>query len=821
MFTRIWAHPFGRFLIGLAAFFTFSLIGVFAVAYIHYGRLIDEKLTAGPFAETAKVFAAPNGLSVGDEAKPEEIAALLRRSGYTEARSNPMGWYRLEPTAIEIYPGPESYFEQEAGLVRFREGKVQQVTSLRDNTDRTQYQLEPELITNLFDRNREKRRLVRFNELPKHLVNAVVSVEDKRFFQHAGFDPLRIIKSAYVDIKEGYHAQGASTLSMQLAKLFWLTPEKTWKRKLEQAFLTLRLEQKLTKEQIFEYYVNQVPLGRRGSFNINGFGEAAQAYLGKDLKEVTVAEAALLAGLVQRPSYTNPIRWPERARQRRNVVLGLMLDNGYLTEREFAAAAGSPLTVSRGSSGSSDAPYFVDLVNDTLQDKFAEHDFQARSYRVYTTLDMNLQREAAEAVRIGMAELDALLAKKYKNRKPPEPQVALVCLDAQTAEVKALVGGRNYGLSQLNRALAKRQPGSVFKPFVYAAALNTGLFDAPVVLTTVSQFVDEPTTFYFNNKEYTPGNFGEKYYGNVTLRQALMKSLNIPTVKIAETVGYGSVAELARNAGIADAKPYPSVALGATDATPVEMAGAYTIFAANGVYTRPEWIRMIRDDRGAMIHQMKPERRQVLDPRVAYLMVNLLESVINSGTGAGARGRGFALPAAGKTGTSRDGWFAGFTTKLICVVYVGIDEGNDLGLEGAKSALPIWTEFMKRAHTYREYRGVTPFAAPEGVVSVEVDTTTGKLAGAGASSPRGEVFLAGTQPVEVCCGGSRTQVASWDAPEEPAKAASDAEKPARGPRVIATRKPPAEDAPARDSAPASPKKEERQGFWGRVRAIFK
>jgi penicillin-binding protein 1B len=828
---RVLLNPVGKFLLifGVCAG-TLSLLAV-TWWYMKYARMIDEKLRGGAFTSTSMIFAAPRVVTLGDETSVEEIATQLGASGYTEARDNRLGWYHRRPDGLEVFPGPDSYFEQEAGVVKFNGPRVAQIISLRDNTERTQYLLEPELITNLFDRNREKRRLVRFADVPKVLVNAIISAEDKRFFIHSGFDPIRILKTAYTDIEKG-RLYGASTLSMQLARGLVLTQEKTWRRKAAEALVTMHLEAKLTKEEIFEYYVNQVNLGRRGSFDMCGFGQASRAYFAKDLKDLTLPEAAMLAGMIQRPSYTNPIRWPERARTRRNMVLGLMRENGYLADKEYEIAAASPLTLAPGGIESTDAPYFVDLVNENLQEQFQDHDFQARSYRVYTTLDMNLQREAAAAVQLGLKEVDEAINRRRK-RSPqpiPDPQVALVALDAETGEVKALVGGRNYGVSQLNRALAKRQPGSSFKPFVYAAALNTALEGGPKFFTPLSTLPDEPTTFWYDGKPYEPSNYKNEYHGTVTLRQAIAKSMNVPTVKIAEDVGYEAVVELARNAGMnLHIKPTPAVALGAYEVTPIEIAGAYTIYPNRGVYLKPNWIKIIRDDAGKTIFTAKPDSHPVLDPRVAYMMVNMMEEVLRSGTGAGVRSRGFLLPAAGKTGTSHDGWFAGFTSKLVCVVWMGFDDNRELNLEGAHSALPIWTEFMKRAHQYREYRGVRGFAAPDGVVSVEVDPATGQLASASCPGVRTEVFIAGTQPVEVCRlhgsgRGSSTLVAGWEAGASAAPGGVAAAPPGAGDAGKEAARPgrpvrkPQASAPVQAQAPPPP---EKRGVFRRLLDIFR
>lgn len=804
-----------------ALFFTWS--------WTKYSRLVAAKLGAGPFTNTAMLFASPATLAVGDEASPEQIAVDLRRSGYTESRRNSMGYYTLAPNEIDIYPGPDSMFDPEGGVIRFSDGRITQIISLRDNTQRTQYELEPELISNLFDKNREKRRLVRFSEIPQVLIHAVVSAEDKRFFQHSGFDPFRIVKAAFVDLRSMRHKEGASTLSQQLARGFWLNREKTWSRKLAEMIITMQLEQRLTKEQIFEYYANQVDLGRRGTFGIRGFGEAAQAYFGEDLSRLTLPEAATLAGLIQRPSYTNPYRWPKRAEQRRNVVLMLMRENGYITEKQYTDAVASPLVLTKPGMESTEAPYFVDAVNDALLDQFQDRDFQSNAYRVYTTLDLDLQRDAAEAVRSGMEEINKTIAlRRKKDPGYPEPQCTLIAIDPHTGEIKAFIGGRNYSESQLDRLLSKRQPGSVFKPFVYAAALNTALAGGSNAITPVSMLNDEPTTFWFDGKSYEPNDFEKTYRGPVSLRTALAHSLNIPAVELAQQVGYGSVVDLARAAGMnLNIRPTPSVALGSYDVTPIEVAGAYTIFANHGLYEKPHFLASIRDDRGSEIFHEKEEARQVLDPRVAFMMESLLEEVLRSGTGAGVRTRGFTLPAAGKTGTSRDGWFAGFTSKLLCVVWVGFDDHRELNMEGARSALPIWTAFMKRAHQRRAYRNVSDFTPPAGIVSVEIDPDSGQLATSGCPNPRPEYFIDGTQPVELCHlhGGGVMRVAGWDTPSpEPANPAGSAPAAAQRGSVATPRQHASVDipiSPAPKPPPARPEAQKKKGFFGRLKDIFK
>jgi penicillin-binding protein 1B len=710
-------------------------------------RRVDKRLETGPFTGTIGVYASPRVIAEGDEVTPEDITAMLRRAGYTANAGNAIGWYRVRPEVVEIYPGRESA-GMESGIVHCEDGSVASIVSLQDHTERRFLQLQPELLTSS-SANREKRRLVHFNEIPPSLVHAIVSAEDKHFFQHSGVDLFRMAKAAYVDLRSGRKEQGASTLTMQLARQLWLDPDKNWKRKLQELLITLHLEERLTKQQIFEYYANSVYLGRRGTFTISGVAEAAHAYFGKDLSQIGPAEAALLAGLIQRPSYFNPVRYPDRAKERRNVVLALMYQNGYLTEPEYRNAVVSPMRIAAEQPDSFDGQYFVDLMTDELQNRMGDREEHARN--VYTTLDPDLQKAAEEAVHMGMKYVDRQVARRRPAPPPGQPQVALIALDPRTGEIKALVGGRHYATSQLNRVIRMRQPGSVFKPFVYAAALDTAVEGAQQILTPASVVDDSPTSFRFGRQIYEPGNFHDNYMGSVTLRTAFMHSLNIAAVQVAQRVGYDRVVAMARRAGLnSGIKPTPAVALGAYETTPLEIAGAYTTFANHGIRTKPTTISMVRAADGTVLYQHDPDSRPVLDPRVTYLIVSMMEDVLRGGTGSGVRARGFSLPAAGKTGTSHDGWFAGFTSELLCVVWVGFDDNRDLDLQGAHSALPIWAEFMKRASQFPRYRDAQQFRPPAGVTTEEICTESGQRAGPYCPETRAEVFISGTAPATDC-----------------------------------------------------------------------
>ncbi len=733
----------------LAAGIPFLAITVlFTVFYIRDARRIDRQLASGVFADSVKIYAAPLYLSVGDAVNPADLSRELDIAGYRESPAGtPLSW-RPDNGWLEIFPesqdAPARVLLNGNGVARIQSG----------GRDLKEIYLASPLIT-MLSTKKEERLPVTFDELPPVLVKALLAAEDKRFFQHDGFDFPRIVKAAWEDLHDGRKEQGASTLTMQLVRGLWLNPGKTWMRKLSEALMTIHLEHKWSKQKIFETYANQVYLGRQADYSIHGFGEGARMFFGKKLADLTLPEAALLAGMVQRPSYFNPFRSPGRAKERRDLVLALMRNNHDIDEAEYEAAVSEPVSVASSSRPQARAPYFLDLVNDQLQERQSagERDGDGTIRSVYSTIDLNLQRAAEEAVSSGMQNVDRLLAKTYA-KSGERAEAALIALDPHTGEIKALVGGRNYARSQLDRILSRRPPGSVFKPFVYAAALETAISGGPNIYTPVSMVDDSPTTFWFGGKPYQPGNFRGEQYGTMTFQDALARSDNVAAVKVAQEVGYGAVVRMAHQFGLNDdIEATPSVALGAYQVTPLEIAQAYTAFANGGIAVKPAVISSYRDADGAALPGGGTRSWQALDPRVNWLMVNMLEEVIRSGTAAGVRARGFTLPAAGKTGTSHDGWFAGFTTQLLCVVWVGFDDYRELGIEGAKSALPIWTDFMQRASRMSAYHNAKEFPMPSGVSAQRICLDTGDLAGddcTGCANSRIEYFIDGTEPSVKC-----------------------------------------------------------------------
>jgi penicillin-binding protein 1B len=727
--------------------------------YFKYERVVDDRLAKGPlFASVSQIYAAPREVRDGQKLSTSEIATDLRRAGYNS--NSELGTYQLNGDSIFIKPGPESYHTTDGATIYAPKGVVQKITA-ENGAALSAYELEPQLITALSeDNSRTKRLMVSYNDIPPRMVQAVTSIEDRNFFEHYGINFLRIVKCGVEDLASGRKRCGGSTLTMQLARGFFLSPEKHLKRKLIEVMITFQLESRFSKQKIFEMYANQMNLGHLGSYEINGFGEASRAFFGKNLNQLDTAECALLAGLLQNPSYRNPYRHPQRAIERRNVVLDSMVETGAISQAEATRAKAEPLHLAPPNIEASQAPYFVDLVHEQLVRRISDQDVAHQNLRIYTSLDPDLQRAASEAVDLGMKDVDELVRRRYARQKNPGPitypQVAMVALNPHTGQVLALVGGRSYGSSQLNHAVAPRPTGSIFKPFVFAAAYNTALNGMNLggngPFTAVTKINDDPQDFGTNGASYTPGNFVKgEFPGMVTAADALAHSLNIATIALAQQVGYGNVAALARSAGIASARGTPSVAIGTYSASPLDMAGAYTVFANNGVHINPWMLASVRNTNGDIVSDFSPSAKQVIDPRVAYLTQSLMEGVLNYGTGAGVRARGFNAPAAGKTGTEHDAWFAGYTSTLLCVVWVGNDDYTDIKVQGADAAAPIWAAFMKQAIKLPQYSDVKSFSPPEGITMARINRDTGLLTDASCPTHSADLaFLDGTAPTSSC-----------------------------------------------------------------------
>jgi penicillin-binding protein 1B len=754
-------------------------VSIFAYFYVKYEGIVDERLKQPIFASTAQIYAAPREVRPGQKLSIHWIANELHEAGYSgdgAAQPSQLGSYSEGVQQITVQPGPQSYHAPDNATIHVSGGVVNSITDAHGQP-LSSYELEPLLITGLSEgTQRTKRRVLTYDEIPPNLVHAVIAIEDRRFFEHSGIDYWRILGAMRNDIFHLHrYTEGASTLTQQLARGFFLTPERTYSRKLREAIISIILEHRFDKKQIFAMYANEINLGQIGSFSVDGFGEASQAYFGKDVSQLDLAECAMLAGIIQSPSRLNPFHHPARVIERRNLVLDSMVETGAITKDEAETAKAEPLHLVSSSVDESEAPYFVDLVHDQLTQRLGDRDFNREGLRIYTSLDPDLQRLASEAVNSTIREVDTqvdrLHARDKQLGKPyVYPQVALIALDPHSGQVLALVGGRSYGTSQVNHAVAHRPTGSIFKPFVYASAFETAvegtmlpgqtkLFSPVTMLDDAQQTYGEGTSY-----EYSPRNYKGEFYGEMTARLALMRSDNNATISLASTVGFDRVASLARDAGIKSAQGTPSMAIGSYDATPLDMAGAYTTFSNGGVHIDPWMLASVRTPTGDIIEDYTPTTRQVLDPRAAFLTTSMMEAVLAGngsdgcviggrdfcGTGAGVRNMGFISPAAGKTGTSHDAWFAGFTSSLLCVVWVGNDDYTDIQLEGAHAAAPIWAAFMKQAVQLPQYSDTNEFTPPDGVQIVSIDKTTNLLADETCADDYTAAFLDGTAPTETC-----------------------------------------------------------------------
>ena len=770
-----WLAPYKRRItIGLGVALVVAL-GLVSYLYVSYGRIIDARLHGERDRAVPRVFARPLTLQIGQSLSLPELIARLNDVGYAQrARVERGGDFSIERNAVVLL----SRGGDQAGKVvtiafpatpvpRKKTTKPpppppQRVTRIQaagKNIERIT--LDAPLLTAFMTGSREKRRRVALDTIPARMQEAVLAIEDRRFFYHPGVDPIRMVGALLTNLFGNRpYLVGGSTITQQLARNFFLTEQmvaeqqtrqRSYARKILEQFMALILETKATKTEILELYLNDVYLGNRGSFALHGVAEAAKIYFAKDVRNLTLAESALVAGVIQSPASHSPFNNPANAKERRDVVLRAMADAGYITPDAADRAQQEPIAVV-ARAVENEAPYFIDYIGEVLDTTFPGIGTRPGALDIYTTLDINLQRHAQEAVREGIASVDAILGRR-KRGPQRVAQAALVSIDPRTGEILAFIGGRSYSQSQFNRAAAaRRQIGSTFKPFVYLAAFEKAADEGTGDMTPATLVYDEPTTWNFDNQEWTPRNYDAEYDGAITLRRALAMSRNVATVKVAEQTGYARVVALWKKARVgetAQVKPYPSVALGVIELTPLELAQAYTVFPNRG--TLKKLRALLHVTSGDDLAKPKAEAGpSVARPSTAFLVTHMMRSVLNEGTGAGARARGFTADAAGKTGTTndlRDAWFVGFTPELLTVVWVGLDDNQPLGLSGAQAALPIWTQFMKNAVAGRSS---STFDPPGGVSFMEVDRDTGKIATPLCPRITTEAFLSGTEPLTTC-----------------------------------------------------------------------
>jgi len=588
----------------------------------------------------------------------------------------------------------------------------------------------------------ERRIFVPLAQIPKTLRDAIIATEDARFYSHHGVDPTGIARAVYQNFRRGRIVEGGSTITQQLAKVLFLTPDKSLERKLKEAVLALELERRYSKDRILEMYLNQIYFGH-GAFGVEA---AARTFYGKGVSELSLPECTLLAGLPKAPTTYSPFEHPEAAKRRRATVLSRMVDVGAIASPLAKKTADSPLDLIPPERRRTTGQYYLEYVQQQLEAQYGADLVFKGGLQVYTTLSPVMQVKAERALREGLKALESRrgAAAKDGTAPPPErPEGALLTIEPQTGYIKAMVGGYDFFKSEFNRAVqARRQPGSAFKAFVYLAALESGQTPASVV-------DDSPVEFPAgrNGKAWKPDNYDRKFRGPITYQQALEESVNVAAVKVLEKNGVRRTVDLARRLGVeSPLGENLSIALGTSDLTLLEITSAYGALANQGSWVRPSAIRYVLDSQRKLLEENTPQAKQVVSPELAYVMTSMLRGTIERGTGAAARALG--RPAAAKTGTTNDysnAWFIGYTPQLATGVWVGYDRPRSLGKDetGSRVAVPIWTAFMQEA-----LAGTPPedFPIPERVVLVPVDMNPS----GGCVRPVTMAFVAGTEPKEVC-----------------------------------------------------------------------
>ena len=738
----------------IAGLVTSALLFLSGFGLAGYLWSLSRKFPEAPFVQPSRLYGSATRLAPGAVLSPGEMIAELEDAGYRDAGPGetplPRGAFRRAGDRVAVslrpFPTPEGPDAPGGGVpveVDFRGGRVARVRVAGQPSQSAT--LEPPLLASFYDEDVEERRPVLLDELPEHVVKAVLAAEDDGFFTHPGVSPTGVARALWVNFWGGKMQQGGSTITQQLVKNVYLSHKRTLTRKAKEALIAVAIELRYGKDAILEAYLNEIYLGRSAPANLIGLGAAARAYFGKDAAELSLAEAATLAGMIQAPASYSPVEHPDKARERRDWVLQRMGELGWATPQGIQQARSQPVQVHPHKIETRPiAPYFADVARDEARERFGVEELGGQGYLLFSTLRWRDQRQAEAAVARGLGGLEKgwERGRKARNRKPL--QAALVSIDPRDGSVLAWVGGRDYGRSQFDRVVqARRQVGSAFKPVVYAAAFSEG------VATPATLFKDSPINVRVGTGSWKPRNYDGGFRGWVTARTALEQSLNIPTVRLALQVGMHRVIDLARDMGFSgELEAVPSMSLGAFETSPIELAQVYGTLASGGLRPEIHSLAAVVDPEGEpLTGDELPMPRRVLPSQAAYVVTSVLQGVVDHGTAAAARAHG---PLAGKTGTTndrRDSWFAGYSPDRVTIVWVGYDDNSPTRLSGARAALPIWSRFTADV---RPSRGYPDFPVPAGVVKTTVDPLTGQLATEFCPYRVTEVFPEWDTPAEAC-----------------------------------------------------------------------
>jgi len=731
---------------------------VLMLVYILYlDRVIVKRFELRRWNLPSRIYSDAFELYPGKSTTLSEIKNRLVHLNYRQADNPPEqpGQFWQSGSEIQIYlhnfDYPHKNFEGFPLAIEISNNKITRLINLKTNSRIKLTRLEPELIASIFDNKMEDRTFVPLAEIPRILTEAVILIEDERFYSHHGVDPIGIARALLANISSGRVVQGGSTLTQQMVKNFFLSHERTLIRKINEALMALIVELRYSKNDILEVYLNEIYFGQRGATSITGVQEASRYYFSKDISQITADEAALLAAVIKSPGIYSPFNNQKKAKERRALILNRLYKNNVIDKNNYYISKESPLPRKFKTKKRTTAPYFIDYVKKQLQENFPIDTLNSEGLRIFTTLDLHLQRFAENAVSYHLDRLEKLRSLLKKNvAKNLRLEGSLIALNPKTGFIQAYVGGRSFAKNQFDIiSSAKRQPGSTFKPFAYLAALDPEQTNPP--LNPASLLNDIPITIETGEGKWKPRNYDKKFHGPVRLREALEKSYNVATVWMAEEIGLRKIVKTAKKAGIkAKLKAYSSLALGVFEVTPLELAEAYTVFPNNGIRTKPTAIRRVVTPDGEVLEKKSFEMKKVFSHNVIYIMNKIMQGVFDNGTAQSARSQGFDKLAAGKTGTTsdyRDAWFAGYTPDLLALTWVGYKDNRTTGLSGSNGALPIWTNFMKKATVGKEYHD---FTATEDIIILPVDKETGLLYKRGCFEKFREYFIEDAHPNEYC-----------------------------------------------------------------------
>ena len=733
------------------SFLILILTGVALAIYgWHLSVQVEKRFSARRWSIPSTVYSDTTLLYPGQRMNSSLFSAKLSNLGYRRVNSVPSqkGEIRIHTQALDIFLNDlKTPWTERAGFlaqIDFSEDRIGTIRRQDNGETIPILELEPEEIMQFFGQERERRQLISIEQVPEHQIQAVLAAEDRRFFEHHGVDWRGILRAMMTNLRHGAVRQGGSTLTQQLAKNYFLTPERTFIRKLKELILAVIIEFRYGKREILEIYLNEIYLGQKGSVAINGIGEASYFYFGKPVKRLTLSEAATIAGLIKAPNNYSPYRDMARCQSRRDTVLQAMRRWEWITQAELEDALKQPINAVGFIVADKKAPYFIDYLTEQLNTLYRPEVLASLGLSIYTTLDTQVQTAAEEALAKGLAHLESSNPELQRTAPEEKLQGAVVVMQPKTGHILALVGGRNYSVSQFNRITqARRQPGSAFKPLVYLSSLAQ--------FTPTTLLSNDPKSYTVNGKQWDPQNFEPVTEYTVSLQDALKKSFNLATVDLAMKTGLDRIVEMtARFQFSTPIKPYPSLALGAFEVIPLELARAYCVFAAEGVQPFPLSLKGVVDENDKILEHQHLNVERIIPPPEAFIMNSMLQGVVKEGTARSLKWRGVTWPVAGKTGTTndfRDAWFVGYTPDILALVWVGFDNGDPIKATGAAAALPIWADLM---NAIPQYRSETEFNIPQGVEKILVCPVTGRPAVGGCPDPVDVYFLTAHVPDEQC-----------------------------------------------------------------------